>query len=216
MAKLLITYTKSSIGYSKDQKSTVRSLGLHKLNSTAIQADTPTIRGMIFKVRHLVKVEEVSDTFTKQRHVTVRPIVRPASEATATPPAAPKPVAQTVVLPAIVEEVAAPVVDEPVVEEVAAAPVVEEVVAEATAADDLAKIEGIGPKIASVLRAAGVDTFAKLAATDVASLTEILQAAEIRLAAADTWPEQAALAATGSWEELQQLQDRLKGGRREE
>jgi large subunit ribosomal protein L30 len=61
MAKLRITYTKSSIGYSKDQKATVRSLGLRKLNSTAIQEDTPAIRGMIFKVKHLVSVEELGE-----------------------------------------------------------------------------------------------------------------------------------------------------------
>jgi ribosomal protein L30 len=244
MAKLLITYTKSAIGYSKDQKATVRSLGLRKLNSIAIQADTPAIRGMIFKVRHLVKVEEVSDTTTKPRHVTVRPIVRPASEAQATQPAptlvAPAMVdvvAEETVAEPVIEEVAEPVAAEPeaeeVVEPVAAEPVVEEiaepvaaepeaeevaepVAAEPAAADDLAVIEGIGPKIADVLRTAGIDTFAQLAAADSASLTEILQAAGLRLAAPDTWPEQAALAAAGSWEELQQLQDRLKGGRREE
>lgn len=61
MTKLRITYTKSSIGYSKSQKDTVRSLGLRKLNSVAIQNDTEAIRGMIFTVRHLVKVEEVVD-----------------------------------------------------------------------------------------------------------------------------------------------------------
>jgi large subunit ribosomal protein L30 len=60
MAKLRITYRKSAIGFSKDQKETVRSLGLRKLNSVAIQEDTPAIRGMIFKVQHLVAVEEVS------------------------------------------------------------------------------------------------------------------------------------------------------------
>ena len=61
MAKLQITYTKSAIGYSKDQKSTVKSLGLRKLNSTVIHEDTPSIRGMAFKVRHLVTVEEITD-----------------------------------------------------------------------------------------------------------------------------------------------------------
>jgi len=57
MAKLRITYTKSAIGYSQDQKDTVRSLGLRKLNSIALHDDTPSIRGMIHKVRHLVTVE---------------------------------------------------------------------------------------------------------------------------------------------------------------
>lgn len=61
MAQLKVTYKKSSIGYAEDQKATVRSLGLRKLNQSAIHADTPVIRGMIFKVRHLVAVEEIND-----------------------------------------------------------------------------------------------------------------------------------------------------------
>lgn len=61
MAKLRVTYTKSAIGYSKDQKATVRSLGLGKLKSAAVHEDTPAIRGMIFKVKHLVTVEELGE-----------------------------------------------------------------------------------------------------------------------------------------------------------
>ena len=61
MAKLRITYKKSAIGYSKDQKGTIQSLGLRKLNSTVIHDDTPAIRGMAFKVRHLVTLEEVAE-----------------------------------------------------------------------------------------------------------------------------------------------------------
>lgn len=57
--RLRITYRRSAIGYTEDQKKTIRSLGLGKLNSTVEQADSPTIRGMIAKVRHLVQVEEV-------------------------------------------------------------------------------------------------------------------------------------------------------------
>ena len=59
MKKLKITLTRSLIGYKQDQRATVRALGLRKVNSTAVQEDNPTIRGMIHKVRHLVKVEEV-------------------------------------------------------------------------------------------------------------------------------------------------------------
>lgn len=78
MAKLRITYRKSSIGFSKDQKATVRSLGLRKLNSTVIQEDTPSIRGMIFKVQHLVSVEEVGDDVqAEQKQVARTTIVRP-------------------------------------------------------------------------------------------------------------------------------------------
>jgi large subunit ribosomal protein L30 len=59
MGKLRISYTKSAISYSYTQKETIRSLGLKKLNSTVIQDDTPSVRGMIFKVQHLVTVEEL-------------------------------------------------------------------------------------------------------------------------------------------------------------
>lgn len=64
MSKLKITYKKSMIGYAKDQKETVRSLGLRKLGQSVIKPDNPSIRGMIFKVQHLVIVEEVSDEVT--------------------------------------------------------------------------------------------------------------------------------------------------------
>lgn len=82
-------------------------------------------------------------------------------------------------------------------------------------ADDLRKIEGIGPKIASILAEAGIDTFAKLAATDPDKIREILAEAGSRYKAHDptTWPKQAALAAEGKWDELAALQDQLKGGR---
>ncbi|MCX7707537.1 MAG: 50S ribosomal protein L30 [Anaerolineae bacterium] len=56
---LRITYTTSAIGVERDQKETVRRLGLRKLGQTVEQPDTPALRGMIHKVRHLVTVEEV-------------------------------------------------------------------------------------------------------------------------------------------------------------
>lgn len=58
MAKLRIKWVRSAIGYPKDQKETIRSLGLHKLQHTVEHDDQPSIRGMIRKVRHLVLVEE--------------------------------------------------------------------------------------------------------------------------------------------------------------
>jgi large subunit ribosomal protein L30 len=64
VSKLKITYKKSMIGYAKDQKETVLSLGLRKLGHSVIKPDNPSIRGMIFKVQHLVTVEEVSDEVT--------------------------------------------------------------------------------------------------------------------------------------------------------
>ena len=58
MAKLKITLTRSLIGYSQDQRATVRALGLGKINNSVIQEDNKVIRVMIHKVEHLVKVEE--------------------------------------------------------------------------------------------------------------------------------------------------------------
>ncbi len=57
MAKLCVTWVKSSIGYAKDQKRTIKALGLHRLNQSVTHDDSVSIRGMINKVRHLVKVE---------------------------------------------------------------------------------------------------------------------------------------------------------------
>jgi large subunit ribosomal protein L30 len=56
---LKITQIKSAIGTPEDQKRTVRALGLKRIRHTVEQADTPVIRGMVFKVKHLVKVEEL-------------------------------------------------------------------------------------------------------------------------------------------------------------
>lgn len=57
MSKLKLTLVKSPIGHQPDQRATVRALGLRKLNSTVEQQDSPTVRGMVQKVRHLLKVE---------------------------------------------------------------------------------------------------------------------------------------------------------------
>lgn len=56
--RLRVTYRKSSIGYSERQKRTVQSLGLRRLGQHVELDDTPTVRGMVFHVRHLVVVEE--------------------------------------------------------------------------------------------------------------------------------------------------------------
>ena len=60
MAKLRVKWVKSAIGYSQDQKDTIRALGLRKLQQTVEHEDQPAIRGMVQKVIHLVKVEEVA------------------------------------------------------------------------------------------------------------------------------------------------------------
>lgn len=64
MSKLRITYKKSTIGCREDQKRTVWSLGFRKLNQVVIQPDNQAVRGMVFKVRHLVTVEEIQDEVT--------------------------------------------------------------------------------------------------------------------------------------------------------
>ncbi|WP_172916395.1 50S ribosomal protein L21 [Capnocytophaga canimorsus] len=84
----------------------------------------------------------------------------------------------------------------------------------ATKADDLKKVEGIGPKAAEALVAAGVDTFAKLSKKSADEIKTILTEASSTLAHLDpqTWPQQAQLAAEGKWHELKKWQDELNGG----
>lgn len=55
-----ITLVKSPIGYTVRQKNTVRALGLHRMNQTVEHVDTPVLRGMLYKINHLVSVEELS------------------------------------------------------------------------------------------------------------------------------------------------------------
>ena len=57
--KIRVTLVKSAIGFSKDQKRTVVALGLNKLNSSNELPDNSAVRGMIFKIKHLVRVEEI-------------------------------------------------------------------------------------------------------------------------------------------------------------
>jgi len=59
MKQLKITYVKSTIGGTRVQRDTVRSLGFRKLHQSRIVEDTPMFRGMVARVHHLVKIEEV-------------------------------------------------------------------------------------------------------------------------------------------------------------
>ena len=59
MSKLRVTLVKSGIGYSQDQKRTLKALGFRRLNQSVMHEDSSPVRGMIIKVRHLLKVEEV-------------------------------------------------------------------------------------------------------------------------------------------------------------
>lgn len=85
--------------------------------------------------------------------------------------------------------------------------------------DDLTRIEGVGPKVAEILSEQGIRSYTQLAKAQPATLHTILQAAgphyQLAEVAADTWPEQARLAADGKWQDLLDLQDQLKGGRQD-
>jgi large subunit ribosomal protein L30 len=61
VAKLKVTLTRSLIGHPETQRKTVRALGLRKTNSSVVVDNVPTIQGQIFKVKHLVKVEEIAE-----------------------------------------------------------------------------------------------------------------------------------------------------------
>ena len=81
--------------------------------------------------------------------------------------------------------------------------------------NDLKAVEGIGPKIAGLLNADGINTWRALSETSVERIQGILNAAGKRYQLADptTWPKQAGMAADGKWDELTAYQDELNGGR---
>jgi large subunit ribosomal protein L27 len=149
--------------------------------------------------------------FTRKRddrnYVSVLPQVAevvdtPAPAKKAAPKSAPAPKAE---VPAVAPEVAE------AAEEKKAAPKKEK----APKLDDLKIIEGVGPKIETLLKDGGISTWAELAVAPVDRLKEILDAAGPRYQIHDpsTWPAQARFAAEGKWEELKDYQEMLMGGR---
>ena len=87
--------------------------------------------------------------------------------------------------------------------------------ASTTEADDLTRIEGIGPSYCDILVQAGINTFAKLAAMNTDEIISIVRENGGRKhRSMDTWSEQAKLAAAGDWDGLTKLQDSLSGGAR--
>lgn len=86
---------------------------------------------------------------------------------------------------------------------------------ESEKADDLTKIEGIGPKSAEVFHNEGITTFSQMAKKTGEELKEMLEKSDGHFNALDThsWPEQAQLAADGDWDGLKELQDKLTAGR---
>lgn len=81
-------------------------------------------------------------------------------------------------------------------------------------ADDLTKLEGIGPKVAKVLNGAGIHSFADLARAKAEEVQKALDAAGLQMMTPEGWIEQAKLAEKGDTEGLKKLQDELKGGRK--
>ena len=65
MSKIAITWKKSGIGFARDQRLTIASLGLRRLNQTVEHDDVPSIRGMVQKVQHLVEVKEMPASKSK-------------------------------------------------------------------------------------------------------------------------------------------------------
>ncbi|RMF20008.1 MAG: 50S ribosomal protein L27 [Bacteroidetes bacterium] len=142
----------------------------------------------------ILPFEEVAETVAKDVKVSA-------------PKAAPKPKAEAKKAPEK-EAPAAKAQPEPKAEKAPAKP-------KAPKTDDLKVIEGVGPKLESILKEAGITDLNTLANTDVAKLKEILESAGSRYKSFDptTWPKQAALAAEGKMDELKAYQDTLKGGR---
>ena len=81
-------------------------------------------------------------------------------------------------------------------------------------ADDLVKIEGIGPKTVKLLNRAGIETFEDLAQAKAADVQKLLDGAGLQMMNPEGWIDQAKLAAKGDWEGFEKLQRELKGGRR--
>ena len=92
--------------------------------------------------------------------------------------------------------------------EAQAAPMVE------TPSDDLTRLEGIGPKVATILNEAGIHSFSDLANANAADVDKVLDAHSLQMMDSEGWIEQAKLAAAGDMDSLAKLQEELKGGRR--
>ena len=82
-------------------------------------------------------------------------------------------------------------------------------------ADDLKRIEGIGPKVEKVLNDAGITTFDTLARANRAEVKQLLNSAGLQMMNPEGWIEQAELAAKGDWKGVERLQNELKGGRKQ-
>ena len=91
--KLQITLVKSPIGQLENQKLTVKALGLRRMQQTVVRPDTPSVRGMVYKVRHLVRVETAAGdaalgVVKAAKRGSGATVVRPAGQASASQAAA--------------------------------------------------------------------------------------------------------------------------------
>lgn len=219
---LKITLVRSPIGYKNNQRVTAQSLGLRKLNSTVIHKATPQIRGMVFQLKHLLEVEELEnysapDKAKSKAAVAKATVAKAAAPVPASAEATPVEAAPKKAAPkkAAVKEEAKEEAPAPAAAEAEASAPKARKSSKAAAGDDLTKIEGIGPKMSAALKSAGIDTFAKLAASDQDALKQALEAAGMNLAPSlETWAEQAKFAADDDWDGLKELQGSLVGGRR--
>jgi large subunit ribosomal protein L17 len=156
------------------------------------------------------KAEVVKETVVETAPAAIAEVV------TETPAATVEVVKETVMETAAPVEVVAETIAPVATAEVITETVVETAApAKATKADDLTIIEGLGPKAAEVLNAAGIVTFLELVATPAEKVKEILTSANARVGHLDptTWGQQAQLAADGKMDELKELQDKLNNGK---
>ncbi|MCC7505618.1 MAG: 50S ribosomal protein L27 [Saprospiraceae bacterium] len=155
-------------------------------------------------------VVETPDTPKKP----TRPTPRPGKAEEATP--SPKPVAEAKSAPAAeAPEAVAAVAETEAVEEKAAKKAPAAKKEKGPKPDDLKIVEGVGPKIETLLKEGGINTWEDLANAPVERLKEILDAAGPRYQIHDpsSWPAQAKFAAAGQWDELKEYQEMLIGGR---
>jgi len=184
-------------------------------NEATIATLTDEIKKLKDKVTQTTKALEESKSLPKapSEKKIIRKVVDMAPVAEAIAPAT-EPVAEPVV-EAVVALTPEPVAELAVEAVVAIAP---EPVVEAMpkTADDLKRVEGIGPKLAEILNSHDILTFSQLAATKTEDLQAILDKAgeAYRIHNPGTWPQQAQLLAEGRIEEFEKLTDELKGGRR--
>lgn len=179
-----VTLVKSTIGRIEAHKATVRGLGLRRMHHTVTLEDTPCIRGMINKVSYLLEVTEGG-------------VAKAAKKAKAKPT-----VASKLAKPAAKKAPTATSGDVP------------KKYLNKAGKEDLTKVEGIGPKICEIFTNAGIVTFKDLADAKVESLQGLLKEAGSRFSIANpgTWPEQAALLASGQYDAFEKLCDELDGG----